>query len=340
MMPASVDKRPLTAVQLQFTGIGDLVWHAQYFRCVAEQSRDGKVTVLAPPSAMAREVIGHEPWVREVIDFDRRPRRSERRRGRHSGLDGLMRMGAELAPRKLERMVMFSDHPGRTLIVCWRAGIPVRIAYGVTWLQRKLLTPSPWIRKYDGPGVHGYHEATAFAIAQGYCDAPIVPRISVRPDALARMQQRLAGLPRPVHAVSFGCSEPFKQWGLDNFTALTALLREAGHGVLLVGGPADAAGGQAIIDAIAPQLRGGVMALTDVKLSEAIAALSLGDTCSGNDTGPINAAAAVGTPTWVVLGPRRLLTHDPERLKMIQAPSLAEITPAEVARQLLAARPG
>jgi hypothetical protein len=95
-MTNPVDTRPRTAVQQQLNGMGDLVWHAQYYRCVAEQSQGGQVSLIAPPTAMARELIGHEPWVREVIDFDRRPRRSERRKGRHSGLFGLLRFGAEL----------------------------------------------------------------------------------------------------------------------------------------------------------------------------------------------------------------------------------------------------
>ncbi|RZL90885.1 MAG: lipopolysaccharide heptosyltransferase family protein, partial [Variovorax sp.] len=124
------DTRPLTAVLLEPNGMGDLVWHAEYFRCVAAQSRDGQVSVITAPTTMARELLGHEPWVREIIDFDRRPRRSERRRGRHSGLAGLWRFGAELAPRRLERLVLFAHHPSRPLLFAWRAGIRTVLGFG------------------------------------------------------------------------------------------------------------------------------------------------------------------------------------------------------------------
>jgi heptosyltransferase II len=330
------DARPRTAVLMQFSGMGDLVWHVQYFRAVAEQSRDGQVTVIAPPSAMARELLGHEPWVREVVDFDRRPRRSERRRGRHSGLDGLLRFGAELAPKQLERMVIFSDHPGRAVIVCWRAGIRVRLGYGATWLQRLLLTKAPQIQMYEGPAVAAYQDASNFAIAQGFCTAPIVPRISVRPDALTRMHERLAGLPRPLYAFSIGSSEPYKQWGAENFAALASLLLEAGGGVLILGGPAEAALAQAIVTRMAPELHSRTLAITDGTVAETVAAMSLVDHCIGNDTGATNIAAAVGTPTLVLLGPRPPLTHDPDTLKLLQAPQLADIKPATVAQRLLA----
>lgn len=329
------DTRPRTAVQLQLNGMGDLVWHAQYFRCVAAQSRDGQVSVIAPPTAMAREIIGHEPWVREVIEFDRRPRRSERRKGRHSGLLGLLRFGRELAPKRFDRMVLFSDHPGRAIIVCWRAGIRTILGFGDTWLQRLLLTRSPWIQRYRGPAVAGYKDATAFAIAQGFCSAPIVPRISVRPDALARMQQRLAPLPRPLHALAIGASEPYKQWGEDHFVELAGRLAARGHGVLLLGGPAEAGLAQAILGRLDAALRARVATMTDASVADSIAALSLVQSCIGNDTGAIQFAAGVGTHAFVVLGPRPPLEHDPEHVHMLQAPRLADIDAAEVEARVI-----
>ena len=331
----AADPRPLTAVLLQQNGMGDLVWHAEYFRRVAETSRGAQVILIAPPTVMARELLGHEPWLREVVDFDRRPRRSERRRGRHSGLSGLLRFAAELAPRRIERIVLFSDHPARALFVAWRAGIPTRLGYGTTWLQRRLLTKSPWIQPYEGPAVASYKEASAFAIAQGWCDAPVVPRVSVREDALARMLARLAPLPRPLHALAIGASEPFKQWGEDRFVELAGLLAARGHGVLLLGGPAEAALAQAILARIEAPLRAKVAAMTDGTVGDSVAALSLAQSCIGNDTGAVNIAAAVGTPTFVVLGPRPPLEHDPQTLRLLQAASLQDIRPQDVAERAL-----
>jgi len=332
---AAADPRPRTAVLLQQNGMGDLVWHAEYFRRVAATSRDGQVTLVAPPTVMARELLGHEPWLREVIDFDRRPRRSENRRGRHSGIAGLLRFARELAPRRLERIVLFSDHPLRALFAAWRAGIGVRVGYGTTWLQRRLLSASPWIQRYEGPAVASYKEASAFAMAQGWCDAPLVPRISVRPDALARMQARLAPLPRPLHALAIGASEPFKQWGEGHFVELTQLLADRGHGVVLLGGPAEAALAQAILARIDAPLRARVTVLTDGSVADSVAALSLAQSCIGNDTGAVQIAAAVGTPTFVVLGPRPPLEHDPQTMRLVQAPSLQDIHAADVAAQAL-----
>ena len=330
------DARPRTAVLHQWVGMGDLVWHIPYFREIARTSRDGQVSVIASPTCFARELLGHEPWAREVIDFDRHPRRHEERAGRHAGVSGLWRFGRELRGHGFDRIVLFTNHTNRTVVAAI-AGIPERLGYGTSWLQRRLLSRGPWIRRYRGPAVTAYKDATAFAIAHGFAAAPIVPTLVVRPEALARVQARVAGLPRPLHALSIGSSEPYKQWGEDNFAALAGEIARAGHGVTLVGGPAERAMAQAILARLEPALRPRVLAMTDGTVGDTVAAMSLARTCIGNDTGAANIAAAVGTPTWVVLGPRPPLEHDPRTLRMIAAPSLGEIRPEDVAPHALSA---
>lgn len=331
---ADGDTRPRTAVLHQWVGMGDLVWHAPYIRRIAETSLGGQVSVIASPTTFARQLIGHEPCVREIIDFDRHPRREEQRRGRHRGTLGLWRMGRELRPYGFDRIILLTNHTNRS-IVAVAAGIPQRLGYGTSWLQRRLLTSGPWIKRYSGPAVTAYKDVTAFAIAHGWSDAPVVPSLVVRQDALAHAGARLAGLPRPLHALAIGASEPYKQWGAANFAALATQLAHAGHGVVLIAGPAEREMAQATLQLIEAGLHGQVRAITDGTVAETVATMSLVQTCIGNDTGSANIAAAVGVPTWVVLGPRPPLEHDPETLRLIVAKSLAEIRPEDVARGVL-----
>jgi len=332
--PVSGDHRPRTALLQQWVGMGDLVWHVPYFRKIAATSSDGQVSLIAPPSTFARELLGHEPWVREIIDFDRHPRRGEQRKGRHRGVLGLLRMGKELKPQGFERIVLFTNHTNRALVAL-RAGIPERLGYGTSWLQRRMLTKSAWIKAYPGPAVKAWKDVTAFAIAQGWADGPITPRLVVRPDALARMQARLADMPRPLFAFAIGSSEPYKQWGEDNFVALANLVAARGHGVLMLAGPAENPMAQSVLARVDPRYRAQVFAITDGTVSDTVAAMSLVQGCVGNDTGAIQIAAAVNTPSFVLLGPRPPLEHDPETLKLLQAPQLADIRPADVAQRLL-----
>lgn len=110
-----------------------------------------------------------------------------------------------------------------------------------------------------------------------------------------------------------------------------------GHGVLLIGGPAEREMAQAILQRVDPALRARILPVTDGTVAETVAAMSLMKTCLGNDTGGVQIAAAVGTPTWVMLGPRPLLNHDSKTLHNLVARSLADIQPGDVARIALAA---
>jgi len=314
--------------------MGDLVWHAPYFRAVAATSQGGQASLIASPTTFARDLVGHEPWVKEIIDFDRHPRRHEGRQGRHRGVLGLWRMGRELREQGFDRIVLFTNHTNRTLVAVF-AEIPERLGYGTSWLQRRLLTRGPWIRQYKGPAVSAYIDATNFAMAQGFCDAPILPSLVVRPDAAERMRAKLQGLPEQRVALCIGASEPYKQWGADNFAALATEIASTGRAVLLVAGPAETDLAQSIIERIDADLRPRVLALTKGSVADTVATMSLVQTCIGNDTGGVQMAAAVGTQTWVILGPRPPLEHDPKTLHMITAPKLLDIQPttvAEVAR--------
>lgn len=328
-------RRPRTAVLHQWVGMGDLVWHVPYLRRIAETSSEGQVSLIASPTTFARDLVGHEPWLREVIDFDRHPRREEGRVGRHRGIAGLVRMGRELRPMGFERIVLLTHHTNRS-IVANIAGIPERLGYGTNALQRLLLSRGPWIEPYRGPAVKAYQDVTAFAIAQGWATEPIVPSLVVRPDALAVARQRLVDLPRPLVALAVGSSEPYKQWGATRFSALATSLVHAGCGVVLLAGPAERVLTQTVINSMAAALRPCVRAITHGSVAETVAALSLVHVCVGNDTGAANIAAAVGTPTWVILGPRPPLEHDPQTLRALVAPRLEDISPGDVVAKVLA----
>lgn len=331
--------QPRTVVLLQYTGIGDLVWHIPYFKLIAEQSAGGQVTVVAQPSTLAKHFIGHEPWVEAVIDHDHRPRRGEKRRGRHAGLVGMWRMARQLKAGRFDRLVLFSGRTSRGLIA-GLSGIPVRWGYGYRWLQRAFLTEGPYISPYKGSAVAAFQEAQAFMLAHGFSEAARAPKMTVPDSAVETMRERLASLPRPLYALAIGTSETHKQWGIDRYAALAAKLLEAGCGVVVLGGPAEKEQAQDLAEAVPQHLKRGLMVVTDAPVLGSAAALKLSDCCVGNDTGMVNVAAAVGTPTYVMIGARARLDHDPDTLHNVMAASLPDITVEHVLDLLRETRHG
>ncbi|WP_374428814.1 glycosyltransferase family 9 protein [Ideonella dechloratans] len=314
----SPDTRPKTLVLHQFPGMGDLVWHVPYIRAIAAQSRGGRVAVLTAPSTFGRAILAGECCVSEVIDFDRRPRVSEGRKGRHAGLVGLFRMGRELRPQGFDRIVIFSDHVNRALMAIV-AGIPERIGYGFTWLERCLLSHGPYIQGYEGTSVAVYRNATAMAVAHGFCSQPIVPKLQLPAQAVADQAALLQHLPRPLYTFAIGSSEPYKQWGAARFAALAEALADRGCGVVLLGGPAESGLAQDILARLTPALRDRVLGATGNTMLQSAATLALADANIGNDTGISNLAAALDRPSYVLLGNRPLLSHDP-LMRMLLTP--------------------
>lgn len=316
---------PRTVVLLQFTGIGDLVWHIPYFKRLAELSANGQITVVAQPSTLAKHFIGHEPWVEAVINHDHRPRREEKRRGKHAGIVGMWRMAQELKAGRYERLILFSGRVSRGLIA-GLSGIPVRLGYGYRPIQRMFLTEGPFIAPYSGPSVAAFQESQAFMLAHGFIPAPAAPKIDVPVHAEDTMRARLDSLPRPLVALAIGTSEVHKQWGIDRYAKLACRLLQSGYGVLVLGGPAEKAHAQELANQVPGELKAGFMVITDAPVLDSAAALKLCDHCVGNDTGMVNVSAAVDTPTHVIIGARATLDHDPDKLHNIKAARLSDIS--------------
>lgn len=332
-LPLALDTRPLTVVLHQYSGIGDFVWHMPYFERVAAQSRGGQVAVIASPSTFARQLLSGVDWVSEVIDHDNRPRRSEQRRARHRGLPGIWRLAAELRPRGFERIVIFSSHANRGLLA-WLAHIPQRAGYGFGALQRLFLNQPPFIRPYRGPSVGVYKDAAAFAMAHGFCNEALVPRVPV-PAALEEVaRERLAGLPQPLFGFGIGTSEPEKQWGAPKFAELAQALIARGAGVALLGGPAEREVALDIEARLPAAQRPALRALCGETVIGTAAVLRQVQASISNDTGVANLAAAVARPSYVLLGDRPLLDQDP-LMRLLRAPSLAAVQPAEVLARLV-----
>ena len=335
----SSDVRPRTVIVLQYAGIGDLIWHIPYFRMIAEQSQAGQVTVVAQPSTLTKHFIGQEPWVEAVIEHDHRPRRGEKRRGAHAGLSGMWRMARQLKAGRFDRIILFSGRPSRGLIA-WLSGIPVRQGFGYRFLQRVFLNSGPFIEAYKGPSLAVYPEASAFMVAHGYCDAPVIPHMTPPVSQLATMQARLAQLPRPLYAFAIGTSETHKQWGVQNFADLACALIAEGGGVMLLGRPGEVALAQEIEALIPEKVRHALTIVTDAPVLGSAAALQVADFCVGNDTGMTNVAAAVGRPSFVIIGSRPTLDQDPVNMHNVTAEKLSDITVERVLDLLREARHG
>ena len=314
---------PPTAVIQVKQGIGDVVWHLPFIRAIAAAEPTGAITFLTLPSTHAKELLQGEPCVAEVIYFGHGG--SELQRGLH-----LARLAA-LLRRSRFRTVWILDRTIRPALAAALAGIPQRIGPG-DGMQRWFTT---------NPGIDPRHfRELVTDWMRTFLESMQVPVASTEPNLklpdalLAAVLERYRAAPRPWVVLALGGSHPTKDWPAPHWAAFVdALRRHTAGTVFLIGGPANAARADELIARSA-----GAAATNgcDLAIAEAAALLRHADLFVGPDSGPMNLAAAGGTPAFALFGSTPVLRYS-RFIHAIEPPDgrqtpdgMAHILPAQV----------
>jgi heptosyltransferase-2 len=283
------------AVIQPLPGIGDMVWHLPHIRAIAAAARHS-VTLVTKPRSAADQIFAAEDTIADIVWMDRNP---DLRRGAHDGAPGLLRLIATLRSRRFDSVVIL--HHSRTLaFATMAAGIRRRHGYGYRW-QRPFLNRPPYLPQ-AALKLHPYRQATAWLAQAGLHIADAEPHLTISPAARDAVAGRLARHGAPFAAIGIGTSEPYKQWGAARFAALCSALIGAGWGsLILVGGPAEAALAQEIVDRL-PAQSTRILPAVGWTLTEIAALFAQAGLYVGNDTGVMNIAAAVGIRTYGLFG--------------------------------------
>ncbi|HZQ97608.1 MAG TPA: glycosyltransferase family 9 protein [Chloroflexota bacterium] len=106
-------------------------------------------------------------------------------------------------------------------------------------------------------------------------------------------------LERPYVVVHPGSGSPRKNWPVDRFAAMLPALRARGLAVVVVGGPAD----RAVVEDLLDLDRGPLRVFEELSLPELAGLLRGAALYVGNDSGVSHLAGAVGAPSVVLFGP-------------------------------------
>ncbi len=317
-------KYPKIAFWHHHLGIGDLIWHIPYMRVLAKQSQNGKVTLITRPSTMPHELLADEDCIEDIVIFDRKPRKSEGRKGEHDSLYGQKKFIKELQSLDIDIIYIFSNRSlyGR---IARKAGIKKRAGYGFRWSSRLYLSQPPYLVKDDIKGSRVYYDATKFMMSHGFIEAPIVPKMRIDQSIVSEMHALYQHLPTPWFAFSIGGSETEKCWDAQSFAKLADMIvRTLGGTIFLLGGSQENGRAQHIINHT--QYPDRVRAVTDKTIRQSAGLLKSCHFTIGNDTGALNLSVANDTPALGLFGATLPLEHDPI-LYGIQAHSMREITP-------------
>ncbi len=315
--------KPKIALWQQYLGIGDLIWHIPYMRKLAEHSYNDQIHLITRPSTMPYDVLGGEGCIADIILFDRKPRKSEYRKGKHDGFNGAQAMARTLQAYGLDEIYIFSD---RALLayISKKAGVTKRSGFGFSVMQRLFLNHPPFLKKDPYEGSRIYYDASRLMMAHGFIDAPIVPKMAVDQRVVDQMANKYADLPKPWFGFSIGASNVKKCWAAENFVALAnRIIADFDGSVFLLGGPKEQDFAVAIQSKC--QYPNNIQPLTDCAVYETAGLLRSINFTIGNDTGALNLSVANDTPALGLFGATLPLKHDPILYGM-QAASMALIS--------------
>jgi heptosyltransferase II len=282
-----------TLVIQTLPGIGDMVWHMPYIKAIAESEASKVVDILTIKRSMADQLLASERHVSNILWLD-------------DGLAGESRLGAILSLAKKLRALHYDrvwilHYSGSWALAAFLAGIPERWGYGIGW-QRLFLNRGKYLGN-AGSRLHPIDKAASFLQRNGLLAEDVTPTISVHAEAAAVIGQRFGACPRPWIAFGIGSTDPARQWGVDNFSRLAAMLSSRPGGtIFLVGGPAEQGMGEQIRNSVGAESSASMVSVIACPISEVSALLQACNLYVGNDTGMLNIAAAVGTPSVGLLG--------------------------------------
>lgn len=284
-----------TAVIQTKQGIGDVMWHLPFIRAIAASTPERAVTFLTLPSSFARDLLRGEACVAETIYYENRG--SEFARGLH-----LARLIGTLRARRFKALWIL-DRSVRPAIAALAAGIPNRIGLGFG--QQRLFITNPGIDARYRPE-HPIEWLKALMAAMALPLPDTEPNLTLPPSLLADMLQRYGDRPRPWTVLGIGASRPNHDWSDAQWSAFLEGLRARSRGtVFLVGGPANAARAEALIGAGG----GAEVNACVLSIAQSAALIRHADLYVGPDSGPLNVAAAVGTPAYGLFATTSVLNY-------------------------------
>jgi heptosyltransferase II len=299
MSPTSTPRGGTLVVQ-PLPGIGDTIWYLPHLRAIADAAPDKTITLLTKERSQARELLSASDHIREVIYLAPDG-------GRHSGLLGGWRLGEDLRPHEFGEVWILHGSSRYALAAC-RAGIPKRMGFGIGW-QDALLTSPHGLSRRDR-ALSSIGKANRLLRLHDLPVSENGTNLELPEPARQAAEIMLASLPTPAIALAIGSSEAFKQWGIENFVGLIrALRKEKDYSIVLVGGTAETEAAKRL--AALFDNPSWLAARIDEPILEAAAVMSGCQACIGNDTGMLQIAAAVGTPSLGLFGGSKPLHQDP-----------------------------
>lgn len=294
-VPGVSGAKGLPLVLMVCRGVGDLMWHLPTFRAIAAHSPQGKIALAVRPSTQARNLLKMEPSIACVVDLPQ------------AAPDGSQLLAyVRIFMREKPASIWVMERATIPSLAAFLAGVPERRGYGMGSRKQELWLNTPPYMPRNTRKLQRIDKLNAFDAVHGFkVDREV--NLALDPEIVAKVAAEFADRPRPWVVFGVGASEPWKVWPLERAPEVTARLRDRIGTLFWFGGPGEEEKTRAVIAGRADQPE--TVLWFNRSMHEGAALLSLADVFVGPDSGPMNVAAAVGTPALGFYGPTPLLSY-------------------------------
>lgn len=265
-------------------GIGDVARYACVMKAIADAAPEHEIVLMTLRSTCADQIFAETPYVREVVWMKNRP----------LSLKDMFQLSAKLRSYRFQEAWILSRSRSLTLAAAL-ARIPRIFAFGNVWPSRWIVHPPELPKEHRKS--HIVVQANVFLRQHGLDAHPENHKITPKRTDVLRLRQSLAAYPRPWICLGFGSTDYRRMWPQENFASLANALSRPGRNTLFLCGASPEAGTARWIQNAVHSAGKEVVLATDFTLSEMMALLSLADWFIGNDSGLLNLAPALGTPS-------------------------------------------
>jgi heptosyltransferase III len=259
--------------------LGDLVCTLPLFEALRSSFSQAQLTAIVSPESAP--LVANHPDVDRVLTAEKRTPVSE--------LTKLLRAGQFDA-------ILLVRCSGKNALAARLARIPIRVAHGRQWFHA-LCGTHRFYKARRNPPLHEADYSLSFAERLGIqlTVDQAHPRLVVNPAERTAIAERLTsqiGNDGPLFAVHPCNRGSAYNWPRENYLETINRLAIRGR-VVITGSRYDQANINWLTTHLEPALRNRVTTLTDLKLPQLVAALSLVDAFLASSTGPLHIAAIV-----------------------------------------------
>ncbi|MGA9117621.1 MAG: glycosyltransferase family 9 protein [Bacteroidota bacterium] len=270
--------------------LGDLVLTLPCVQLLRDRMEGALITVAAiPPTAPALE---NHPAVAGVLVYDKK--------GSDAGWAGFRRVKGAVRSGGFDAAVI-PHRSIRSAALCRLGGIRRRIGFDRS-AGRFLLTDVVPYRRDLHESARNIRLLHPLGIREeGIVLPALYPDEEDRKAVDALLRAGGVGPGAALAAVAPGSVWATKRWPEDRYVTLVRGLRQAGMGVVLVGGPGDAALAGRIREAAGAE--GVLNAAGPMSILQSAELIGRCRVCITNDSAPLHLAAAMRTPAVAIFGP-------------------------------------